>query len=190
MKKITLLIVAMFITTAVFAQSGSKKIGISVGETNSLTSIVAQKEQALINPQLLSAGVEFKLIPFLGLDLDMSYDAKFKELFIYDVSLKGYLPIGFIQPYVSLGMVKMTNPGTRTLTFEYYGETYSYTYEFDYQRSIKLGVDLFILKSISIGAEIGYYGNDIKAMIDVISSKDTNQLLLNSYGFVGLKLWM
>jgi len=190
MKKIALLIVTMFIATAVFAQSGNKKIGISIGETNSLTSIVTQKEQALINPQLLSADLEIKIITFLGLDFDISYDARLKELFMYDVSLKGYLPLGFIQPYVSVGPVRMTNPGVRTLTFEYNGETYSYTYEFNYQYSIKLGVDLFVLKSISIGAEIGYYGNDVKAMLDVISAKDANQLLLNSYGFVGLKLWM
>jgi len=55
---------------------------------------------------------------------------------------------------------------------------------------IKLGADVFVLKRVSIGVELAYYGNNLKDMFNNITSENSLDIGLNSYVFIGAKIWL
>lgn len=188
MKKLLVLVLSCLLLTQIFAQE--RGVGLTLGETNSFVSIMDQKLQAVINPQLISAEVEIKLMPMLGINGFASYDYRLSELFVYGFGLNLYVPIFFIEPNASINYVVMTKPGIKTLTFNYDGIDYNYTYEFNYKFAAKVGLNFFLGKQLCISTDIGYYGEDIKSMLDSIVSKNIQEVSLNSYVFIGAKFWI
>jgi len=180
MKKIFIALIILLLSSYVSAQS----IGLTMGRANSFASII-DKDFNTISSQLLTTGIEIRAVQYMGVDFDFYYDLISYETFLYDLNLKAYLSMFFLQPYVSIGKAWMKEPGTKVLFIE--GQ--EYIYNFNYSSVMKLGLDIFILNNFSIGTEIAYYGNSLQTMLNNIVSRDVLDIGLNSYIFIGIKKW-
>ena len=157
----------------------SQTFGFGLGTTSPVSAVKENGIKQVIVPEMINGSVDFKILPFLGLDAILQYDvaAKTYTLFTYEGGVKVYLPLWFVQPTLALnvGQVILSADGVNNSNMVW---------------DARIGVDVGLLKHITLGAELGYYENDIPTMINTFKTTSMKDVLDQSWLSVGIKIWL
>lgn len=167
MKKTVIILLFLVMGTLAFAQ-----VGIGVHAMSSVDDVRDYREQAFIDPSLVSATLEWKFLPVMGINGAVLYDLYNTRFHTVELGVKAYLPLFIVQPSVAVNYVIIP--------------------EFldSYALAMKAGLDIGLLKRFTLGAELTYYGFDLAEMVGVIGSGDLDAVLGFSNLSIGAKLWL
>lgn len=168
MKKPFLIVLFIAIGTLAFAQ-----VGIGVYATATLSDVNEDPETALLDPYWISASVEWKILPFLGIGGQMWYNRMDNEIDCYNYGIKAYLPLYFMQPSIGFDFRR----------FPQYPE-------FGDAIGLKTGMDIGNLRRFTISADLAYYGWELTDMIEDLRSDALTALYDFTELNIGAKLWL